>query len=121
GTAQAAVRVQPDQIARFNPALRSVRLAGATLRANQRPVTGLRLRKADQAIVTVGKAGAYRARVGGLVVLQARVAGQRLSRVGWRVSLGPRSMLARARRTKTAIRFRAPAVPGTYAVRMTAT
>jgi hypothetical protein len=122
GTVRAvtAVRIEPDQVERINPRLRSVALAGAVLRSGERQTTGLRLTKADQAVVTVGATGAHTTRVNGRVVLTARVAGQRVSGTTWTVASGPRSMLAGARRNRTQLRFRAPPVPGTYAVRMTA-
>jgi hypothetical protein len=119
-SAVASVRVEPDQIERINPRLRSVALAGGVLRSSQRANTALALTKADQATVDVGAPGAYQTRVGGLVLLDARVGGQRVSRASWKVAVGPTSMLAGAVRSGPAIRFRAPSVPGTYAVRMTA-
>jgi hypothetical protein len=122
GTVRAvtAVRVEPDQIERIDPKVRSVSLAGDVLRSSERQATGLRLSKADEAVVTVSAPGPYRTHVNGLVVLNAKVAAQRVSRTSWSVAAGPRSMLAGARRSRTQLRFRAPPVPGTYAVRMTA-
>jgi hypothetical protein len=115
------VRVLPDQVAHLDPRLKSVTLAGAHLRANERPVTGLRLPKPDQANVSVGSSGAYQTQPNGLVSLTAHVAGERVTSVHWGVSLGPSSMLAGAHRRGATITFRAPALPGTYGVRMTAT
>ena len=119
-TAVTAVRLVPDQIASIDPKLTGEALARASLHANPKPVTGLPLTKADAARVSVAAPGAYTTREGGSVRLDARVQGQRVSMAGWSVSIGPRSMLAGATRSGAAISFRAPPVPGTYAVHMTA-
>ena len=119
-TATTTVRVVPDQIERINPGLTGAALARASLHSNEKPVTRLPLSKADQAPVSVAAPGTYTARVNGLVRLDARIRDQRVTRTSWAVAIGPRSMLAGAKRTATAISFRAPPVPGTYAVRMTA-
>ena len=116
----AVVKVVPEQIAHLNPRLKGLRLAGAKLRAAERPVKAVGLSQADRAIVSVGASGAYSTRVGGLVRLNGGVGSQRILRTSWRVSIGPRSMLAGAKRTRTGISFRAPSVPGTYAVRIDA-
>ncbi len=120
-TAVTSVRAQPDQIEQISPRLAGLAFTSAALRSNQRPVTAVPLTKADQAVVTVNGPGVTQTRVDSVVVLTARVQDQHISRAGWSVAVGPRSMLAGARRSGATIRFRAPAVPGTYAVRMTAT
>ena len=120
-TAVTSVRVQPDQIEQISPRLAGLAFTSAALRSNQRPVTAVPLTRADRAIVTVNGPGVTQTRVDGVVVLTARVQDQHVSRAAWSVAVGPGSMLAGARRSGATIRFRAPAVAGTYAVRMTAT
>jgi len=119
-SAVATVRVLPEQIERLNPRLSAAGLAGARLRSSQPAITRLASGDSDQAVVTMAPSGIYRATVDGVVRLEARVGGQHVTHVSWRTSFGPPGMLAGAVRAGTQIEFRAPAVPGTYAVRMAA-